>query len=423
VAPVPKARAVSALMDLDEAVEHVVGAALRSSPLGPVGLELEGHLVDLDAPGLRVPWARIRALVDALSPLPGGSLVSLEPGGQVELSGPPARDVAAAVAGLRVDRQVLGAALTAERLGLAALGSDPLRRPARVNPAPRYSAMEEHFAAVGCAAAGLAMMTSTASLQVNLNAGPPSGWGARVALAHQLGPVLVAISACSPLLAGRRTGWRSTRQQVWGSLDQARCGPLLGGDDAAGEWAEYALSAPVMLVRDPDTGSTEPVRTRTTFAEWVTGEVLLGGRGPTPADLEYHLTTLFPPVRPRGFLEVRYLDAAPEPWWPALAAVTATLLDDPAAADRAAEASEPVAGQWARAARLGLTDDALRAAACGCLAAALDAVSLDLLPEVAALAALIDRGSSPGDAVLAAARRGGPAAALLTAADDLEGSP
>jgi ergothioneine biosynthesis glutamate--cysteine ligase EgtA len=422
VAPIPKALPVSALMDLDEAVEQVVRAALRSSPPGPVGLELESHLVDLDAPGRRVPWARIRALIDALPPLPGGSLVSLEPGGQVELSGPPAGGVAAAVAGIRADQQVLDAALTADHLGLAPLGSDPLRRPARVSPAPRYAAMEEHFTAVGCAAAGLAMMTSTASLQVNLDAGSPSGWSARVALAHQLGPVLVAVSACSPLLSGRPTGWRSTRQQIWGNVDQARCGPLLGGDDPAGEWAAYALSAPVMLVRDPDTGSTEPVRSRTAFADWVTGEAPLSGRGPTASDLEYHLTTLFPPVRPRGFLEIRYLDAAPEPWWPALAAVTATLLDDPAAADRAAEASAPVAGQWDRAARLGLTDAALRTAARGCLAAALDAVPPALLPEVAALAALVDRGQSPGDAVLAAARGSGPAAALLTAAEHLKGS-
>ncbi len=409
-------------MDLDGAVEHVASAALRSSPLGPVGLELEGHLVDLDAPDRRVPWARIRALVDALPPLPGGSLVSLEPGGQVELSGPPAHGVATAVARLRADRRVLGAALNADRLGLATLGSDPLRRPARVNPARRYAAMEAHFTSVGCATAGLAMMTSTASLQVNLDAGPASRWSVRVALAHQLGPVLIAISACSPLLAGRSTGWRSSRQEVWGRLDQARCGPLLGGADPAGEWACYALAAPVMLVRDPDTGAAEPVSTRTPFADWVTGEVPLGGREPTTADLDYHLTTLFPPVRPRGFLEIRYLDAAPEPWWPALAAVTATLLDDPAAADRAADACEPVAGQWDRAARLGLGDGALRTAARGCLAAALDAVPRSLLPEVAALAELVDHGHSPGDAVLAAAHHGGPAAALLTAVEHLEDS-
>jgi glutamate--cysteine ligase len=280
--------------------------------------------------------------------------------------------------------------------------------------------MEEHFTAVGCREAGLAMMTSTASLQVNLDAGPPEGWSSRVGLAHQLGPVLIAVSACSPLLSGRPTGWRSTRQRIWGDLDQARCGPLLGGADPAGEWAAYALSAPVMLVRDDDGGAV-PVRSGAAFADWLTGEADLGRR-PTRADLDYHLTTLFPPVRLRGFLEIRYLDAAPEPWWPALAAVTATLLDDPVAADRAAEASEPVAGAWTRAAREGLADPALRRAATDCLTAAVDAVPDVLRPEVTALAELVAAGRSPGDAVLTAAQRGGPYAALLSATEHPEPS-
>jgi ergothioneine biosynthesis glutamate--cysteine ligase EgtA len=418
VAPVPRICPATLRSALDDAVEQVVRAALRPSAVGPVGLELEAHLVDLAAPGRRVPWPRIRAVVDGLDPLPGGSRVTLEPGGQVELSGPPAPDVAAAVTAMRADRVVLGAALADAGLGVAALGADPLRPPGRVNPAARYAAMEEHFAAVGCAGPGLAMMTSTAALQVNLEAGPPAGWDARVALAHQLGPVLIAVSACSPLLAGRRTGWRSSRQQIWGAVDQARCGPLLGRGDPAGEWAAYALSAPVMLVRDPATGDAEPVRLRAAFADWITGEVDLGRR-PTPADLDYHLTTLFPPVRPRGFLEIRYLDVAPEPWWPALAAVTATLLDDPRAADLAAAASAPVAGAWDRAARDGLADPALRVAAAGCLAAALDAVPPALRTEVEDLAVLVDRGESAGDAVLTAARRGGPVAALLSATEEL----
>jgi ergothioneine biosynthesis glutamate--cysteine ligase EgtA len=418
VAPVPRTCPALVPSALDEAVGAVTEAALRPGPIGSVGLELEGHLVDLAAPGRRVPWFRIRAVLDALGPLPGGSRVTLEPGGQVELSGPPLAGVAAAVAALRADRRVLAEALARDGLALALLGTDPLRPPTRVHPGARYAAMEEHFTAVGCRAAGLAMMTSTASLQVNLDAGPPEGWSARVALAHQLGPVLIAVSACSPLLSGRRTGWRSSRQRIWGDLDQARCGPLLGGTDPAGEWAAYALSAPVMLVRDDDGGAV-PVRGRTAFADWLTGEADLGRR-PTAADLDYHLTTLFPPVRLRGFLEIRYLDAAPEPWWPALAAVTATLLDDPAAAALAAEASAPVAGAWTRAARDGLADPALRLAAAGCLSAAVDAVPAALRPEVTALAELVAAGRSPGDAVLAAAERGGPYAALLSATETTE---
>lgn len=406
---------------LDEAAEHVARAALRPGPVGAVGLELEGHLVDLSAPARRVGWSRIRGVVDRLGPLPGGSRVTVEPGGQVELSGPPAPGVAAAVAALRTDRAVLATELAGAGLGLAMLGADPLRPPARLNPAPRYAAMAEHFAAVGCAAAGLEMMTTTASLQVNLDAGPEAGWRDRLALAHRLGPVLVAISACSPLLTGRSTGWRSTRQRIWGELDQARCGPLLGGGNPAGEWAAYALSAPVMLIRDPADGGAEPVRIRTAFADWVTGKADLGRR-PTVDDLDYHLTTLFPPVRPRGWLEIRYLDATPEPWWPAVAAVTATLLDDSVAADRAAAATAPVAGAWDRAARLGLVDPALRRAAVACLTAALDAVPAALRPEVTALADLVDRGASPGDTLLASARADAPSTALLGAIDLTEGS-
>ncbi|WP_233498586.1 ergothioneine biosynthesis glutamate--cysteine ligase EgtA [Blastococcus sp. TF02A-26] len=401
----------SSALDLDTAFAAVAAGALRDGPVGTVGLELEHHLVDLDRPAARVPWGRVCGALAAVPPLPGGSRVTCEPGGQVELSGPPLPDVVAAVAALRADRAVVAAVLAADRLGLAAAGTDPLRPPQRVNPAARYAAMEQHFTAVGCAGAGTAMMTSTASLQVNLDAGPAAGWGDRVALAHQLGPVLVAVSACSPLAGGRPTGWRSTRQQVWGEIDQARCGPVLRGDDPAGEWAAYALAAPVMLVRTDD--GAEPVRARVAFSDWVSGEAVLGGRRPTPEDLDYHLTTLFPPVRPRGWLEIRYLDAAPEPWWPALAAVTTALLDDPVAADRAAAASAPTAGAWDRAARAGLTDPALRAAARGCLAAAVDAVPAALRPEVEALAELVERGEDPGTAQLDALRAGGPAAALL----------
>lgn len=416
MAPVTEEHTI--VLDLDAAVAHVAAAALRDGPLGAVGLELEAHLVDLDAPAGRVPWARVTALVEALPVLPGGSRVTLEPGGQVELSGPPYPDAAAAVAALRADRDVLAAALAADRLAVAPVGADPLRAPRRVCPAPRYAAMEQHFAAVGCAAAGTAMMTGTAALQVNLDAGPRGGWSERVSLAHQLGPTLVAVAACSPLTGGRPAGWVSQRQRVWGDLDQARCGPLLGGADPAGEWAEYALTAPVMLVRDGDGGGAVPVRERVRFADWVTGAVLLGGRRPTTTDLDYHLTTLFPPVRPRGYLEIRYLDAAPEPWWPALAAVTATLLDDPVAAGSAAAATEPVAGAWDRAARHGLADPALHAAARACLAAAVPAVPPALRAEVAALADLVDRGRCPGDDLLDTARAGGATAALLSATGD-----
>ena len=78
-----------------------------------------------------------------------------------------------------------------------------------------------------------------------------------------------------------------------------------------------------------------------------------------------HLSTLFPPVRPRGYLELRCLDALPDRWWPAVAALVTTLVDDPVAADEAAEACAPVADAWHTAVRLAFDQTAENATGAG----------------------------------------------------------
>src|SRR5690606_36539071 len=83
----------------------------------------------------------------------------------------------------------------------------------------------------------------------------------------------------------------------------------------------------------------------------------------------YHLSTLFPPVRPRGWLELRMIDAPPVPYWPVPVAVATALLDDPAASRAAEDAAAPVAHLWAEAARRGLAHPPLAAAARACFAA------------------------------------------------------
>jgi glutamate--cysteine ligase len=99
---------------------------------------------------------------------------------------------------------------------------------------------------------------------------------------------------------------------------------------------------------------------------------------PTLADFEYHLTTLFPPVRPRGWLELRMIDSLPDPWWRVAAAVATALLEDGDAGSAALEAVGPtprgagVAEHWRSAARHGLADPALRAAAAVVFPAALE---------------------------------------------------
>src|SRR5258708_30903944 len=129
---------------------------------------------------------------------------------------------------LRRDGQRARRARAELGLGAAHAGADPLRPPRRVNPRPRYRAMEAHFAATGRAEPGAVMMNSTAAMQVNLEAGPERGWPERVARAHRLGPTLVAISAGSPRLRGRDTGGKSARQRTGGRLDARACGPVPG---------------------------------------------------------------------------------------------------------------------------------------------------------------------------------------------------
>ena len=408
-------------LTLDAAYAWSCRTALTDSQIGTVGLEIESHLVDLDSVADAVGWHRAEPIKDIIAAVTTSSAVTLEPGGQVELSGAPQPDIATAVAGLRRDWMGARLALAERNLGVAYAGADPLRPSRRVNPRPRYRAMEQYFAATGRAAAGSVMMNSTAALQVNLQAGPKSGWPERVARAHRLGPTLVAISASSSWLHGRPTGWKSVRQRTWSQLDPRACGPVPGcvaaeatadsGMDPASAWAHYAMGAPVVMVR-AGYGQVEAVRTPVSFWQWASGLVRLGGRRPTVADLDTHLTTLFPPVRLRGYLELRYLDATAPRWWPAIAAVLTTLMDDPAAADMATEATERTASRWTEAARAGLRDQLLADSARRCLAIAVGRVPAELSAAVADLAELVESGRCPGDMQAERIGKIGPLAAL-----------
>lgn len=373
---------------------RIAADCLHDGPIGAVGLELEAHCHDIRDPARRPSWDEIAAAIAVVPALPGSSAITVEPGGAVELSGPPTDDVGAAIAAITADRDVLRAAFADRGLGLVLLGTDPLRPARRIHPGPRYRAMEQFFARSGTA--GAAMMTSTASVQVNIEAGPRAGWADRVRLAHALGPVMIALSANSPLLDGQFTGWRSTRQRIWGQIDAARCGPVLGrdGDDPGADWARYALRAPVMLVRTPD---AQAASDWVTFADWADGRAALGDRLPTDEDLAYHLTTLFPPVRPRRWLEIRYLDSMPDDVWPAVVFTLVTLLDHPAAAQIAAEVTESVATEWDLAARVGLGDPRLKAAAVRCVATAAEHAPAQLAEPMDRLLRNVSAGRCPAD--------------------------
>ncbi|CAM5738607.1 ergothioneine biosynthesis glutamate--cysteine ligase EgtA [Mycolicibacterium aubagnense] len=372
------------------------GGCLRDGPVGRVGLELEAHCFDLSDLSRRPAWDELTKAVAAVPPLPGGSTITMEPGGAIELSGPPLDGAGAAITAMQADQAVLRESMRRHGLGLLQVGVDPLRPQARVNPGGRYRAMEVFFAAGGTGAAGAAMMTSTASLQINVDAGPRDGWADRVRLAHALGPTMIAVSASSPMLGGEFTGWQSTRQRIRGQLDTARCGPILGasGVDPASDWARYALKAPVMLVHTPE---AEPITEWVPFADWADGRTLLGGRRPTEADLDYHLTTLFPPVRPRRWLEIRYLDALSDDLWPAVVFTLVSLLDDARLSQIAWEATESVATAWDQAARVGLADPRLRASAVRCVEAAAEAAPADMAAPMDRLLRQVTHGRSAAD--------------------------
>ncbi len=387
------------LTSANYAHRYVRDTCLNDGPVSQVGLEVEAHCFDLTDPMRRPGWDELTEIIAGVPALPGGSVVTVEPGGAVELSGPPMDGPVAAIAAMQGDRAALRAAFAQAGLGLVLLGADPLRPAKRVNPGARYQAMETFFKASETGAAGAAMMTSTASIQINLDAGPREGWADRVRLAHALGPTMIAVAANSPLLGGRFAGWRSARQHVWSQLDSARCGPILGasGDDPASDWARYALKAPVMLVNTPSKTQVIPVTTWVPFADWADGRVMLGDRRPTHADLDYHLTTLFPPVRPRRWLEIRYLDSVPDAVWPAVVFTLVTLLDDPVAADIAAEATESVATAWDRAAQIGLGDRRLADAALRCVLTAAERAPAELEESMQQLVRSVEQGQCPAD--------------------------
>ena len=344
-----------------------------------VGVELEFITAGLDDTGPLPALETLTGAIATAGALPCGSRVTFEPGGQVEISSPPL-PLSSACSALERDVAAIGVALAEAGVGMVGIGLEPDPRRERVVHNARYDAMEAYFDQIG--PEGRTMMRSTAAIQVNLDLGVGEEAERRWRTAHDVAPVLAAAFANSPLGHSGPTGYRSSRLAVWNAIDPARTTPVHHQDgngtarSGRDTWADYAMSAPVMLVRTAG-DRAEPVLTRLAFGEWVQRGHELGW--PTVDDLDYHLTTLFPPVRPRGWLELRMLDALPAPWWHAAVAVTATLVHDDRLAEQITRATARTREMWRESARDGLSHPALRNAASACFALALDA-----LPEMGA---------------------------------------
>jgi glutamate--cysteine ligase len=368
-----------------EAIEHITGICFKTGPPRQVGVELEWTTHPAADPSA---YLRAGDLAEALGeytpaalgnprpvPLPGGGTVTVEPGLQIEISSAPAGSLADLHAAVTADRETLAGLLASRGIVLGDYGLDPFREPRRALDTPRYAAMDRAFDN-----AGRTMMGSTAGLQVCFDAGEAGRLPARWAALHEVGPALLALFANS-----RRHGWVSARTATWHGVDQRRAGPVPSSADPAVSWAHYAVRAPLLCVRR-ENGRWD-VPPGVTMADWIeaggidgdpAGSGRAGPRGsrpspptepvtrpPTVDDLEYHLGTLFPPVRPRGYLEVRYLDAQPGDEWIAPVAMLTTLLSGDAITGRARELAAPAAGRWHAAARSGLADRPVQRAAAG----------------------------------------------------------
>jgi glutamate--cysteine ligase len=273
----------------------------------------------------------------------------LEPGGQVEISALPQANLAELFGCVTADLGSLIEILAAEGLVLGQRGTDPHRSPRRILDTPRYAAMERAFAPIG--PHGFTMMCATAALQVCVDVGQPDTVASRWAAVTSLGPVLVAAFANSPNLAGRSTGWASARLRTVLGVDPVRSSPSAISADPAADWARRVLDTPLLCVRGP--GERWDAPRGTTFADWVAGAL---GEPPTTDDLAYHVSTMFPPVRPHGYFEVRYLDAQDGADWVAPVALLAALMSSQPSVEAVVELCLPVADRWLPAARDGLAD-------------------------------------------------------------------
>jgi len=188
------------------------------------------------------------------------------------------------------------------------------------------------------------MMRLTAALQVNLNLGFPEQRPRRWRAANLLTPVIRAAFANSRMQLENGLVAVSGRSVIWGRADPSRTGVLLSpasGDDwsPSREYLEFALAAHVMIRRDAK-GGVAAAEPNLEFERW-----WCGAADPPPgvSDWETHLTTLFPDVRPRGWLELRAIDVPRRPWWSVPLTVLPALLFNDEVLSRVLEILEPLA--------------------------------------------------------------------------------
>jgi glutamate--cysteine ligase len=375
------------LRDREQAEGYVASICFKHGPPRLLGVELEWTVHHADDPSRPLDPHLLACALGSHAPeticpdsphdpLPSGTSVTLEPGGQVEISSPPSASLAQLYAGVSTDFQALSELLSAHGLLLGTEGLDKYRPPQRVLHTSRYRAMEKAFAPIGNC--GIRMMCSSAGVQVCLDAGEGEALARRWRALHALGPIFCALFANS----ATPTGWCSGRQRVALRTDPCRSLPCSVGADPPAAWARRVLEASVIRARE-SAGSPKP-ESRLSFADWIAGA---SARRPTLEDLRYHLSTMFPPVRPRGYFEVRYIDTQPGAEWLGPVALLVALMSTAQSVDAVLDRAAPAEGRWLHAARYGLADRRVAAAAKSVVALGVPLIErTDLAPSARRLA-------------------------------------
>ena len=261
-----------------------------------------------------------------------GGTITFEPGGQLEFSSRSSsamkdiiRDVSQAIHALyslfiNTDISFFQGALnpwdTIEDVGLKMKKS-------------RYLAMDKYFESIG--PYGQQMMRLTTSLQINLDFGDRETGDVRWHVANLISPMFCAIFGNSPFSAGMKTNAKSFRSIIWQNLDKSRTGfPFAVNSrgkllDPVKQYLEFALTANVIFLPDGP-GNRGYQRGNFTFSQWLRSGY--NGYYPNMEDWELHLTTLFPEVRPKGFMECRFIDGQAKAWWPVPAIFLSAVLYD-----------------------------------------------------------------------------------------------
>ncbi|MGL5363045.1 MAG: glutamate--cysteine ligase [Bosea sp. (in: a-proteobacteria)] len=292
-----------------------------------------------------------------LADVTGGGAISLEPGGQFELSGAPVETLHQTAAELQAHLAQIKQVAQPFGIGLLGLGHTPLwsRADVPVMPKQRYGIMKGYMPKVG--KRGLDMMFRTCTVQVNLDFGNEADMVKKLRVSLALQPLATALFAASPFTEGQPNGMQSMRSEIWRDTDNARSGMMAFAFDEGMSYAGYvdwALKVPMYFVKRGDTYHDV---SGASFGDLLAGKLpRMPGVTATMSDWANHMSTLFPEVRLKRYLEMRGADASSQAMLNALPAFWTGLFYDTAALDAAWQ----LVKGWSTEERQKLRDDVPR---------------------------------------------------------------